>query len=445
MGTGFCVSLVMVVRLGVPATGQAAARAAPLPLYVAPNGNDQWSGRLPAPNAAGTDGPLATLNAARDAIHRARAAAGGALGPVTVRVRGGRYELETPLVFEPLNSGTADAPVVFEAYDNERPVFSGGRVIIGFRPNGPRWEADITEAKTGRWYFRQLWVNGQRRTRARAVLRRGRLPTELAEYEEAIAGPCPFRAGALGWLLDPFRLLRDGRRGHGLCHRQSFVLACAAVATLMASSGYRAYEDTCKTFTQRQLKAVGCQQDKQGRYAAPTNTTFFRVLSRLDRRRLKRVRVTPEQIGLCGCRHAAPPDALAPLPLIALPHPSLIRRNIPGCQPECARFRLDAGGSWAKVQPDPWCGMIDGAENRPIDRASEPVHSPVSRLARTVVPPAQGCRGTVAPAKPPAARPPPGAAWPSGWQADRWGGQAGANDANPEQARCYENNNPDSL
>jgi hypothetical protein len=29
--------------------------------YVAPNGNDRWSGTLPAANAAGTDGPLATL------------------------------------------------------------------------------------------------------------------------------------------------------------------------------------------------------------------------------------------------------------------------------------------------------------------------------------------------------------------------------------------------
>ena len=59
-------------------------------------------------------------------------------------------------------------------------------------------------------------------------------------------------------------------------------LACAAIATLMGSCGYQAFEDTCKKFTQRQLKALGCQQDKEGRYAAPSDTTFFRVLSRLD-------------------------------------------------------------------------------------------------------------------------------------------------------------------
>jgi len=125
-------------------------------------------------------------------------------------------------------------------------------------------------------YLREL------RPGARALLRRSRLPADLAEHEETIAGPCPFRAGELGSLLDRFRVLRDSRSGHGLRHRQPFVLACAAVATLMGSSGYQAFEDTCQKFTQRQLRALGCQQDKAGRYAAPSDTTFFRVLTRLD-------------------------------------------------------------------------------------------------------------------------------------------------------------------
>ena len=125
-------------------------------------------------------------------------------------------------------------------------------------------------------YLREL------RPGARTVLRRGRLPQDLAEHEEKITGPCPFRAGQLGSLLDRFRVLRDGRRGHGLRHRQPFVLACAAVATLMGSSGYQAFEDTCKKFTQRQLKALGCQQDDAGHYAAPSDTTFFRVLTKLE-------------------------------------------------------------------------------------------------------------------------------------------------------------------
>jgi len=125
-------------------------------------------------------------------------------------------------------------------------------------------------------YLREL------RPGARALLRRGRLPPELAQHEEHITGPCPWRAGQLGSLLERFRLLRDARRGHGLRHRQPFVLACAAVATLMGSSGYQAYEDTCKKLTQRQLKALGCQQDQEGHYRAPSESTFFRVLTKLD-------------------------------------------------------------------------------------------------------------------------------------------------------------------
>jgi len=125
-------------------------------------------------------------------------------------------------------------------------------------------------------YLREL------RPGARNLLRRGRLPRDLAEHEDQITGPCPFRAGPLGSLLERFRPLHDGRRGHGLRHRQPYVLACAATATLMGSCGYQAFEDTCKKFTQRQLQALGCQQDKHGRYAAPSDTTFFRVLTRLD-------------------------------------------------------------------------------------------------------------------------------------------------------------------
>lgn len=55
-----------------------------------------------------------------------------------------------------------------------------------------------------------------------------------------------------------------------------------AVATLMGSSGYQAFENTCKKFTQRQLKALGCQRDKEGCYAAPSDSTFFRVITQLD-------------------------------------------------------------------------------------------------------------------------------------------------------------------
>jgi hypothetical protein len=126
-------------------------------------------------------------------------------------------------------------------------------------------------------YLREL------RPRALRILRQGRLPADLAEHEEKVSGPCPLRATHLGSLLEVFEEFRDQRRGHGLRHRQPFVLACAAVAMLMGAGGYEAFEDECRKLSQRQLRALGCRQDpKTGRYRAPSDSTFFRVLNRLE-------------------------------------------------------------------------------------------------------------------------------------------------------------------
>ncbi len=136
-------------------------------LYVATSGSDRWSGKLAEVNADRSDGPLASLMGARDAIRQARNGP-GAPEPMTVQIRGGVYRMDAPFVLEPVDSGTANAPVVFEAYRGERPVFSGGRVLSGFRQHGALWETVLPEAQRGGWYFRQLFVGGHRRTRSRA-------------------------------------------------------------------------------------------------------------------------------------------------------------------------------------------------------------------------------------------------------------------------------------
>jgi hypothetical protein len=107
--------------------------------------------------------------------------------------------------------------------------------------------------QTGNFYHehgepKQLYVK-ELQPGACALLRRGRWPEALAAHEERIAGPCPWRAPDLESLLDLFGALRETRSGHGLRHRQPFVLACAAVAVLMGAGGYQAIEDTCRKFT----------------------------------------------------------------------------------------------------------------------------------------------------------------------------------------------------
>lgn len=129
---------------------------------------------------------------------------------------------------------------------------------------------------------KQLYLRELRKGAA-ALLRRGRLPAELNAHEELISGPCPLRAPTLGSLLEVFKTLGDRRRGHGLRHRQPFVLACAAVAMLMGRGGYQAFEDICSKLTQRQLKALGCRLNpKTNRYAPPSDSTFFRVINKVD-------------------------------------------------------------------------------------------------------------------------------------------------------------------
>ena len=45
----------------------ASVTVADVSFYVATNGNDAWSGKLPQPNSDKTDGPFATLDRAREA------------------------------------------------------------------------------------------------------------------------------------------------------------------------------------------------------------------------------------------------------------------------------------------------------------------------------------------------------------------------------------------
>jgi len=135
----------------------------------------------------------------------------------------------------------------------------------------------IEHGKPKQLYLRAL------RPGAAAILRRGRLPATLAGHEENLAGPCPFRAGPLRGLRERFLTLADPRQpGHGLRHRQASVLACAATATLLGAGGYAAFEEVCGKFTQRQLAALGCWQDEHGNFRAPSDSTFYRVLSQLD-------------------------------------------------------------------------------------------------------------------------------------------------------------------
>ncbi len=136
-------------------------RAGQIAYYVSGAGDDGWSGKLAEPNAAKTDGPLATLQRARDAVRSVKTA-GPLKEPVTVYLRGGVYRIEEAIQFAPEDSGSQQAPVTYAAYRGERPVISGGRPISGWQKlDGSLWRAIVPGVKEGRWYFHQLFVSGE--------------------------------------------------------------------------------------------------------------------------------------------------------------------------------------------------------------------------------------------------------------------------------------------
>jgi len=136
-------------------------------LYISPQGNDAWSGRLAKANNERTDGPKSSLAGARDEIRKFKAQ-GQLKEPVQVIVAAGTYTLAEPFVLAPQDSGTKDCPIIYEAAAGAKPVFSGGRTITNFQPGKDGiWQARIPDVAEGKWYFEQLFVNGQRAIRAR--------------------------------------------------------------------------------------------------------------------------------------------------------------------------------------------------------------------------------------------------------------------------------------
>jgi hypothetical protein len=110
------------------------AAADGLVFYVAPGGNDAWSGRRAAPNAARTDGPWATLQRARDGIRQLRQAGPLPAGGVVVELAGGVYEMAAPLELDKQDSGTDAAPIVYRAKSKQEVRLVGGRVVTGWKP-----------------------------------------------------------------------------------------------------------------------------------------------------------------------------------------------------------------------------------------------------------------------------------------------------------------------
>ncbi len=136
-------------------------------LYVSPAGRDTWSGDMPAPNKEGTDGPLASMDGARKRINQIKPLK-IMRTPVDVQFASGRYPVLKPIEFHSGDTGYPDMPITYRAAKGATVWFDGGQRIKGFTVGKDGvWRVKLPQVAAGKWYFEQLWVNGQRMMRAR--------------------------------------------------------------------------------------------------------------------------------------------------------------------------------------------------------------------------------------------------------------------------------------
>jgi uncharacterized protein (TIGR03437 family) len=138
-------------------------------LYVAPNGNDQWSGTSPTPTG-GANGPFASLARAQSAVRDLSKTA----RPITVSLLNGTYYLPLSatspgtLNFTSADSGTANAHITWQNYPGAAPVVSGGTPLGSTWKNvsGSMWQTQLPASTQP---FEYLFYNGERRLRSRVA------------------------------------------------------------------------------------------------------------------------------------------------------------------------------------------------------------------------------------------------------------------------------------
>jgi hypothetical protein len=128
-------------------------------LYISPTGNDKNNGTK--------EQPLASLAGARDRVRQLRDQR-ILDDTVFVQVLPGDYYMSEPLRLGPDDGGTDQSPVIFTADADNRPVFYGGMKLDKFEEvNKNLWRVFVPEVARYGFYFEQMYINGERRFRAR--------------------------------------------------------------------------------------------------------------------------------------------------------------------------------------------------------------------------------------------------------------------------------------
>lgn len=129
-------------------------------VYVSPSGNDRSDGTITR--------PLQSLSKAQAKV---RILKKKGHQDITVVLRGGTYPIKNTLLFGPEDSGKEGHPIIWKAYEGEKPVLSGG-IEVG---NWQKGENGIWQTKLDRTErLRQLYVNDR--------------PATLSQYKKKVKG-----------------------------------------------------------------------------------------------------------------------------------------------------------------------------------------------------------------------------------------------------------------
>jgi len=138
-------------------------------IYVSPGGDDA--------NPGTKDLPLATLNGAK--IH-VRELKSSTEGNINVWFRGGNYDLDETVVFGLEDAGKGESMITYQAYPNEKPIFTSDVMLKGWkkldtllsalpeRALGNVWVADVPKKEERAWHFYTLYDANGRLPRARS-------------------------------------------------------------------------------------------------------------------------------------------------------------------------------------------------------------------------------------------------------------------------------------
>ena len=136
---------------------------------------------------------------------------------------------------------------------------------------------------------KQLWVR-ELRPKASAVLCAERLPADLQHVEDAVIPRCDATVGELRQLMVVCRRIPDWRAKKGRDYPLPCLLAIMVMATLSGIvRGQRDLAAFAAKLTQFQLRALGSYRKRGGGWDYPKETTFQRVLAKLDAEAFERI------------------------------------------------------------------------------------------------------------------------------------------------------------